>query len=235
METLTPVEQKIFDAWEEQIPGIKIETHIDLIRESMNKAAYHEAGHAAAEVFLEGKESNFRGINIIPTKDRLGVFMQLKTPYRFDDWPNRYGWIYGQWKIIGLLSGRMAEKRFDPDIQWIQDEVAFAIDPDYFSEDEQNEWRATDEGKAYDIAQQMEKRGWPWYRILNLMEQWTDEFLNIPVVWNVVENIAGRLIDAGEITDHDEYCSLIDPICHKWFNFPVWRRRFKVEVVKDAT
>ncbi len=163
----------------------------------------------------------------MPTKDRLGVFTQSRIiPYRFDMWPERLGWIHGQMKIIEFLAGRMAQKRLDPDIRWIHDEIFDSMPDDSFPEDEKNQWRTTDEGRVFDIAQQMEKRGWPWYRILNLMEQWTDEFLNIPVVWNVVKNTAGKLIDAGEITDHDEYCSLIDPIYFKWTAFPVWRRRF---------
>jgi len=232
MAGLTPVEQKIFEAWREAAPaGIKAEDHIDMIRGRIKAIAHHEAGHMAATAFFEGNVSHFEKITIIPTKDCQGFFRQSRIiPFSFRNFPGRIGWIRGQMAIIQALSGRMAEKRFDPYIETIDDAVNNGYGWELSDYPSEEDWlKKSDEGRVYEIANLMQKRGWPWYRILNMVEAWTDDFLNIPIVWQTVKNIAARLLDAGGITDFDEYYNLINPIVFNWPEFPEWNRRFNIK------
>jgi hypothetical protein len=89
--------------------------------------------------------------------------------------------------------------------------------------------QSTDEGNAFKIAEQLSKRGWPPLRILNMVEGWTDELLNIPVVWGVVDKLSQRLLEVGEITDFEEHQIFVEPILFQWPEFPKWKRRFMVE------
>ncbi len=59
---ITDVEQQVLQAWAKEIPVVKAETHIEMIRERMKEIAYHEAGHAAVKAFFGDDHSHFSGI-----------------------------------------------------------------------------------------------------------------------------------------------------------------------------
>ena len=58
---------------------------------------------------------------------------------------------------------------------------------------------STDSSRARRIARIMAKPYMPAHRILNMAEKWTMEMLRISAVWSVVEIVAGKLIEHGEL------------------------------------
>ena len=214
------------------MPGIKIETHIDLIRQSLMEKAYHEAGHAVTNAFFEGDISHFKEVPIIPNQDRMGQFAREGVPHFdhiFRNYPPNLIWVKGKMRIIHFLGGRVAEDIVYDGVEPLEeavDESAWEF-TDCSSE---KQWRnGTDMGIALTTAEMIARRGWPPLRILNLMERWTYELFEISAVWDVVESLVQKLISSGEITDHDEYCNIIEPILWQWMSFPKWRKRFDVK------
>jgi len=206
------------------MPGIQVDTHIDMIRQSMIKTAHHEAGHAAINAFFGENHTHFEEITIIPGQCFVGTFTQSRV---FDLIISRqHGWI----KIAGLLAGRLAGKRFDDDFWAITEILENGWESDTLVETE-SEWRKTvDEGKALTIAEEISTRGWPALRILEMVEGWTENLLENIHVWNVVETLAKRLLDAGSITDFEEYEAIVKPILYKWPEHPAWKRRLRIKV-----
>ncbi len=237
MENITDVELKAFDGWAKKMPGIKIETHIDLIRQSLKEKAYHEAGHAVTNAFFEGDVSHFKEVSIIPNQDRMGQFARERV-LAFDsilkNYPSGLIWVKGKMRIIHFLGGRVAESIVSDSVEPLEeavDESAWAF-TDCSSE---KEWRdGTDEGIALTTAEMIARRGWPPLRILFMMERWAHEFFEIPPVWGVVKSLAQKLISFGEITDINEYGNIIEPILFQWPAYPKWRSRFdpKVKTIK---
>jgi hypothetical protein len=160
----------------------------------------------------------------------LGCFSQsnvFRIPLEL--YEGRLKWIKGCTIITRQLAGRMAEKRVDDEIEPVENEICNGWECTVY-ESEQDWLSSTDEGKAFKIAEQLSKRGWPPLRILNMVEGWTDELLNIPIVWGVVDKLAQRLLEVGEITEFEEYDNFVEPILFQWPEFPKWKKRFWVKL-----
>lgn len=155
MNKYTPVEQKIFDGWKKQIPGIKIDTQIDFIREHTKEVAFHEAGHAAANAFFGENFTHFEKLTIIPSPEYMGCLSHSNVfKCSLASYEGRLKWIKGWPKILELLAGRMAEKRINNDIQPIEDEISEGWE-NTLAESEEEWLLTTDEGKAFKVAGQM--------------------------------------------------------------------------------
>jgi len=230
---MTETERRVFEAWAVEMPGIKIETHHEFIRERMKQVAFHETGHAAANTFLGVIGSaHFEGLSIVPDHGSLGrVTHSRVTPFVvFGDKPTRCDHVKGKKTMIFHLAGRVAESRINDDMISLEDAVIDGWE-DVGSEEE---WRQkVDEGKALDIAEALSNKTWPPFRILLMMEKWTNELMDIPEVWGVVQALAEQLIKKGEILDYEVFRKMTKPIDFKWTEYPVWERRFSVDLKRD--
>ena len=227
---MTKTERKYFDAWVAQMPGVTFtaETDLDFIWEDMEKTAYHEAGHAAADAFLGVEDpSHFEGLSIIPNQDNKGCYTQsqILSLQMYIGGPKSSLQEKGKTRIICLLAGRVAENKMNGGTTSLEDEL---IDGwELFLCDSEEEWRKNvDEGKALEIAEVLSNKYWPPLRILLMLEKWTHELIEIPAVWGIVETLAQKLIAEGEITDSDEYYDIIKPIFYRWIGNSLWKRRF---------
>lgn len=224
---LERVDEKILDGWKHQMPYIdfKIPLLKDYVMNNIRLTAYHEAGHAAAYAFFG--YNGFKGISIIPTSKYTGLFTQRRSYFHLNDWYHeRLKWIYARNEIIELLAGREAEiKAGNSCMEPLLDEIdKLEKSSPSFNLEEVLRF-GTDEGKALALAKAIQTKGWSTDRIILTCEEWTKELLDIPLVWKTVENIAERLIEVGEITDLDEYDSLISPVLYKQCYYPKWKRR----------
>jgi hypothetical protein len=234
---MTDLEKRVLEAWAAEMPGVRPETHLDLIRQRMKETAYHEAGHAAVTAFFGDDHSHFVRITIIPTGAYLGVFRRERILKILGGDYSRFEWIRGHKTLFYLLGGRMAEGRIGGDVLPIVDAVMGGMDQLCFfdswdPEDEseaEKEWRqSTDEGKALEVAELLSKPQWPAFRILEQAEKRTGEILELPAVWGTVERIAQRLLDVGTIDDFDEYHGLVADLLFTWPNYRKWRRWMKI-------
>lgn len=230
---MTQVEEKVLRAWQESMPHIKFkpETHLQMIKDSMRATAYHESGHAAVNAFLGVYGlSHFEGITMIPMHAYKGcVWHSRILPLRFSKVPKAILQIQGKMRILFLLAGRVSENKagyvdglpFDDLFEWGTSDC-----------DTEDEWRrSTDEGKALEVAELLSSKTWPPFRILYMMGKWTRELIDISDVWSVIERMAQRLIEEGEL-NFDQYYELIQPISYKYPGYPAWKRRFSAEGVK---
>jgi hypothetical protein len=217
-------------AWQEAMPYLDFKKQqIEYIKANMIEIAYHEAGHAAARAFIGDDITHFKMISIIPQGVLLGVF-RLSEVYvmPLSDYPPLLAWRKAQHRMIFLLAGKAAERRVNTDAESIEDEILESSwQPDYITEEE---WRAgADAGQVLEIAEAVAKKGWSPMRIINMVERWTTELMENPVVWGVVESMAQRLLSKGEVTDFDEFYEIVRPAVNKLYYFPDWRRRMKID------
>ncbi len=215
------------------VPDIKNIDEI-LTREKVEKMihaiAYHEAGHAAIHAFLGDDYSHFDSLSIIPENGSMGRLSRARMmPFDFSH--------NGDPAIMDILKER-AKSRI---ILSLAGPVAEAIAKGEYSPhliDEENpeiwdclsfdtieDWRAgCDMGKAWTMAEAIQSRPWPAYRIMRQLETWTEEMLRTPDVWQVVETLAEMLINKGEILE-DDYYPVADEICMRKFLDRFWARR----------
>jgi hypothetical protein len=231
---MTDVEQKVLNGWIAAMPGINIkpETHLEMIQESIVKTAYHESGHVAVNAFLGVHGlSHFEGATIIPNQDNLGkvTHSRIFPLTRSLGFPERLLQIQGRTRIMVDLAGRVAvnEAGYDYDLSF--DDL---FDWDFSGCETEEEWRrSTDEGRALEIAELLSSKTWPPFRILNMLEKWTHELIEIPAVWDVIEAIAHRLIVEGEL-NYDQHYELVEPIVYQWLKYPIWKRRLEFNMKK---
>ena len=186
--------------------------------EKLASTAYHEAGHAAVNAFLDVYgPSHFVRISV---NDAVISHSFIFLPILNRSEAKR--------TIMFYLAGHAAQVHsgYSLDLE----DIEFLIEYDFYTAYlPEEEWRQiTDEGRALTIAEYLSNKSWTPRRILLLLYKWTHEVLDIPDVWNVVDNIAQRLITKGEITDTDEYMELVDPVLWSWRQYPIWRRRLKL-------
>jgi uncharacterized secreted protein with C-terminal beta-propeller domain len=133
-------------------------------------------------------------------------------------------------RIIYLLAGPIAGKKIsEPDWEW---DVDVAIHEIIDELDIESEWvnSSVDVARAYRSAMLISNRTWTPLRILRKCERWTKEMLSIPEVWDMVESVADRLQQVGEIQDFDEYKRLTGSLVFSWIKYPTWKRRFMVTI-----
>ncbi len=221
MDKLTFVEQKYYEFWKKEIPVMRKENEInqnmlDLVRIQIKSTAYHEAGHAAVNSFFGEEYTHFRCLTIIPNQKYMGSFSHDRGSNIMATREKIYT------NMSMKLAGRLAEKQLLGESGMIEDEIEEKL---WLEEYVEENAVLDDLTGALRLAEGIAVKGWPPLRILKMVEAWTEDLLKSPVVWGVVEKLAYRLMDVGEINDFEEFESIVGPIVFKSFGSPEWKRR----------
>ena len=180
-------------------------------RKIIYEAAFHEAGHAVAQAFLEGCRSDTK-ISIIPDRDTAG-----RVAYVPDI------------ALIGDLSGIPRDAALSILLRGLifffsgyaaQSLIAESRDEELEDEDDYEE-PGIDIYKAKKIAAIGESLGWDAEKLLDTAKQWADEIFQLKDVWSTVTRVAKILIETGEINCGETLrglCSDMEPaFCRgKW-------------------
>ena len=172
--------------------------------ERKRATAYHEAGHAAL-AFLFGNQGDLAHIDMKGTKE----FRACCKAYGPDEWQDRTGAATGvpsgdpsailapmaKRRVMQLLAGFAAQWRVCPS--------DFAGYPSWFDAvcaTFPEKWDDSDEGSFHDMAAAVRTakhlygdNGSAW-AFLRRMARWTDEALQYPRLWAVVQALADRLL-----------------------------------------
>jgi hypothetical protein len=189
--------------------------------------AYHEAGHAAIHAFLGDDYIHFESLSVVPDEGSTGRIMRMgisPVVVDHDGDPSFVSWDKARAKcrMIFCLSGPVAEaiaqdmyfSLVSEDVQW-----------DSFLYESYDDWlESSDLGKAWSMAEALQSKTWPPFRVMAQMEKWTEEVLRYPEVWEVVETLAGMLINNGVILP-DEYFPVGYKIYGRKFTNRIWKRR----------
>lgn len=213
-----PVSHRVFDPNNSQ--------HWQNIRKIMRETAYHEAGHYVAKCFTGLEHSHVMFLSIIPDKINNGrmICERCNTELSLDGYEPSRQRSNGRMLLLENLAGAGVNIRMDDE----EEEYESILDywENYFPDDKYIE--GTDYFRANRIVTIMGKPHMPAQRILNLADKWTMEMLTIPVVWNAVETVAGKLLELGEIKG-EELINIIDTSTGFEVDFyrklPKWRRR----------
>ena len=202
-------------------PGHKLDLsdgkYWSTIRQQMRIVAYHEAGHAVAKAFVQLEFSHITHISIIPDEQFVGR-VRVERPYAettLKHQPPHVIRTKGKQLLLSLLAGRGAAYRVDDPEK--REEIL-----DDWTEDWEDE--TSDLYRARSIARLMSKPGRSLYSVMVQAEKWTNEMLDMPPVWQAVEDIASALILRGVIEDNDELFGFVE-------NMPLgmelskWKRR----------
>ena len=193
--------------------------------ECTKHVAFHEAGHAAVNAFLGVIGlSHFEGLTIIPNQVSLGSISHSRvTPVSsYIDGPKRLLEVKAKTTIMFHLAGRVAESRVNDDMLSLEDAVIMGGWENTC--DTEEGWRQTvDEGRALEIAEIISNKIWNPWRVLFLMEKWTDELIEIPLVWGVIEALASKLLEDGKIIDFDVFSNMVSPIEFNGIEYPIWK------------
>jgi hypothetical protein len=195
----------------------------------MRENAYHEAGHYVARCFTGLEFSHVMFLSIIPDERNTGRMRceRCITECKLESFSPSLQRPNGRKLLLEILAGAGVAIRIDDE----EEERESILDywEEYF--DDEKYMEGTDYFRAHRIATIMEKPHMPAYRILSLADKWTMEMLAIPVVWNAVETVAGKLLELGEIKA-EELFNIIDTCTGFEVDFyrklPKWRRRFSL-------
>jgi len=198
-----------------------------IIRKIMRENAYHEAGHYVARCFTGLEFSHVMFLSIIPDERNTGRMRceRCITECKLESFSPSLQRPNGRKLLLEILAGAGVAIRIDDE----EEERESILDywEEYFDDEKYTE--GTDYFRASRIATIMEKPHMPAYRILSLADKWTMEMLAIPVVWNAVETVAGKLLELGEI-NREELINITDTSKGFEVDFyrklPKWRRRF---------
>jgi len=194
----------------------------------MRENAYHVDGDYVAKCFTGLEHFHVMFLSIIPDKMNKGRMRceRCYTELSLDGYEPSLQRSNGRMLLLEHLAGAGVEIRIDGEEGW---ESILEYWGDCFSE--QRDTEGTDYFRAHRIATIMEKPHMPAGRILNLADKWTMEMLTIPVVWNAVETVAGKLLELGEIKGEE-----LENMVWGWKkeglkvpfyrDLPKWRRRF---------
>lgn len=194
-----------------------------LIRESMKRVAYHEAGHFTARLFTQLELSHTTEISILGNSENAGYVRSERnfTESNLESYPPPLIRSNGYMLLIKNIAGYGAEALLDKSEEW--ENVFDYYEYNYCGDDYDTE--GTDFYKALRIAGIMSKPFMPVNRIINLANKWTLEMLKIPIVWNKVEVVAAKLIKQGEIKKEELDDLLFDEKFPDCYHLPKWRRR----------
>ncbi len=197
--------------------------------------SYHEAGHAALYSFI-GDSSRFHGLSVIPEAGSTGRMQAGSDPLNlvFDGDSENVAWGKAQAKcdVIINLSGPVAEaiakeEYFSP----VCEDVSF----DSLSYESLDVWReVSDLGRAWTVTEALQSKTWPAFRIMLQLEKWTEEILRSTEVWDVVETLAGLLINNGVVLP-DDYFQIGSKIYGRKFKDRLWKRRLLPVFQRKAT
>ena len=198
------------------------------IRKLMRKTAYHEAGHYVAKCFTGLEFSHVMLLSIIPDEINNGRIRceRCIAECTLESSPASLQRCNGRMLLLEHLAGTGVEMRIDDEAEGCESILDYWGD-DFFDDREEE---GTDQFRAFRIATIMKKPYMPAQRILNLADKWTMEMLTIPVVWNAVETLAGKLLELGEIKG-EELINIVYTSMEEGFKVPLylslpkWRRR----------
>lgn len=195
-----------------------------IFRERMRLLAYHEAGHFVARLFTQLEVAHVLAISIIGNDHWAGYVRSERgfTEQMIESYPPPLQRSNGMMLLLQHLAGLGAEVILD------QSEEGWESCFDYWNWEDGDEEEGTDVARARRIAEIMAKPYMPVNRILNIADKWALEMLRMPAIWNVVETVAGKLIEQGEITDEiEELLNLAydDANFPSVYHLPKWKRR----------
>jgi hypothetical protein len=203
-----------------------------LLRQLMQRVAFHEAGHFAARLFTDIDLSQLVDISIIPENGTLGRLNSVKLYHEplLQISPLKLKRMLGRILLLEELSGYGAEVILYQSEGWetIADYCTFNDDYD----DERSDF-----SKAFRIALLIEERYMPVRRILILADRWTLDMLRIPALWSAVETMASTLIKRGKITNVDgELADLVEqyhPYVPKFYQLKKWNPRLCIRPAEE--
>ena len=227
----TEVEKAFASAWStdpvaHQVFDPNDSRHWQSIRKFMRETAYHEAGHYVANCFTGLDLYHVVLLSIMPDKIHNGRMTSVgsSTEPLLGRFPPSLKQSNGRMLLLKVLAGAGVDTLLDDEGQGCESILDYW--ENYFDDDKYTE--GTDYFRAHRIATIMEKPYMPAGRILSLADKWTMEMLTIPVVWNAVETVAGKLLELGEING-EELFNIIDTSTGFEVDFyrklPKWRRR----------
>jgi hypothetical protein len=196
--------------------------------------SYHEAGHAALYSFIGGS-SRFHSLSVVPVEGSTGRMEAGSDPLNldFDGDPKNVAWDKAQAKcdVIISLSGPVAEAIAKDEYHSpVSEDVSW--EPSLY--ESYNDWlEASDLGKAWVVAEALQSKTWPAFRIMVQLEKWTEEILRTPEVWDVVETLAGMLINSGVVLP-DDYFPIGSKIYGRKFTDRLWKRRLLPKFPRKA-
>jgi len=200
----------------------------DMIRNSMKRVAYHEAGHFAARYFTMLEFSHVTEVSIIGNDTSTGYVRSERnfTESGLESYPTPLKRSNGYMLLIGLLAGYGAEAILDKSEEW--ESVFDYYEATYSDLCFEMDIEGGDYNRALRIAEIMARPFMPVNRVLNIADRWIIEILNIPSMWNIVEIVADRLIKVGKIKG--EACEALKDmiLCQDFptaFRLPKWSKR----------
>ena len=213
---VSPIERKIAGL-EEQFFGRPIPE--DWLRERNRRAAYHEAGHVVAKMFLGLETDCVEEVSIVPGSDHMGRVRSRASllSVAFNAFPSHQKEAIGKAMLIELLAGCGAENRMEGNDDLLKLEMLY-------QEDETWEVEGTDFFRANAIAEAISRKGFPAYRVLQLAAKWTEEMLDLPDIWITIERVVGLLLQRGTI-EAAEILTVCEKVRCMSATLPNWRRR----------
>lgn len=192
--------------------------------------SYHEAGHAALYSFTGiGCGARFDCLSVIPDISSSGRMQAGSDPlnldFNGDPWNVAWDKAHAKCDVLLSLSGPIAEAIANDEYYSLLSESEYPAEWDFLRYKTFADWQAgSDMGRAWTVAEALQSNTWPAFRVMAQMEKWTEEILRTPEVWDVVETLAGMLINNGVIL-RDDYFSIGSKIYGRKFSDRIWKRR----------
>lgn len=204
------------------LSGIHLDTRKPALRALAEafavESAYHEAGHLVASAFSGGYDFKECALTIIPDATARGTCAHATdcTESHLRLFPPTIRRRVGMRVLLHLLAGRATAYRVTPPN--LREAV---LDPNT------EEWRIpwTDLNRAKKTARLIAGRKQTPAAVLKDAARITEEMLDLPEVWGVVERLAARLLAKGTISGEDTIRTLCDPILDMSMKFPAWWER----------
>jgi hypothetical protein len=202
------------------------------LRKLIKEVAYHEAGHFAARLFTDLDLCHLVDISIIPKDGTLG---RLNSKKAYDEcslrlYPLHFQRMVGRILLLEYLAGHGAEMILYESEGW--ETIADYCNFHYCCDDERS-----DVHTAYRTALFIDVLYMPFRRTLRLADRWTLEMLRIPALWSVVEFMAGKLIEKGEITNENgelsDLVNMLYPYVPKFYELRRWNPRLYIRPAEE--
>jgi hypothetical protein len=179
------------------------------------ETAYHEAAHLAAAVFAGGYDLKDCALTIIPDRTFRGLCARAtdETERHLRLFPPAVRGCVGLRVLLHLLAGRAAARRVTPPAR-----RELVLDP------QSEEWRkpGQDLNRAKKAARIIAGRKQTPDAVLEAAAKATDEMLDLPQVWAVVERLAALLLAKGTVRVETELRALCAPILDLSIRLPIW-------------
>lgn len=216
MTSLTTTERRVLESLTRDTPERRVT--LRGLRLLIRLTAYHEAGHVVARMFTGLEFSHVVRVSVVPDDGTLGreTTERCTEEATIEICPSAaQKQSIGRRLLIALLAGRGAIACLSGD-----DSRAYILR----SNPEEWAMEGSDLFRAYRVAGIIAgTSGDPWHA-LEEAEEWTTEMLDMPVVWQAVRRLAGRLIKDGSI-EGGAIMDICDKVLLLGLSLPEWQRR----------